>query len=287
MPSDTSPSDAALAGGNDLLLTFLQHESNDHTNPWAFGTAAVVNGGLFLLVILLGVRVVGHAPPGALHAGVRLDDLHLSIPYPAHQGGNGGGTNDLIDPTQGRPPRIERAPITTLQVPVLTDPTLRAEAAIPLPHDIKLFDDTKLPNVGMPNSTNVSLGSNGPGTNGGIGKGPNGGYGPGNGPGFGADQGPGIYVPGQGGVTAPVPIVTPEAEFSDEARRNKYQGVCMISLIVDAQGNPHNLRVIRSLGMGLDEKALEAVGLYRFKPALRQGRPVAVRMAVAVNFRLY
>ena len=61
-----------------------------------------------------------------------------------------------------------------------------------------------------------------------------------------------------GGVSAPVPIFTPEAEFSDEARRAKYQGVCLISLIVDAQGNPQNPRVVRPLGMGLDEKELEA-----------------------------
>ena len=70
---------------------------------------------------------------------------------------------------------------------------------------------------------------------------------------------------------------TPEAEFSDEARRAKYQGVCLISLIVDAQGNPQNPRVIRALGMGLDEKALEAVRKYKFKPAMKDGRtPVPV-----------
>ena len=60
-------------------------------------------------------------------------------------------------------------------------------------------------------------------------------------------------------VSAPVPLNNVEAEFSDEARRAKYQGVCLISLIVDAQGNPQNPRVVRALGMGLDEKALEAV----------------------------
>jgi TonB family protein len=287
MPSDLSPSNAAPAGDSDLLLAFMQQDSNDHTNPWAFGTAAVVNGGLFLLVILLGVRVVGHAPPGQLRTGIRLDDLHLTVPYPSHVGGNGGGANDLVDPTRGRPPRIEQVQLTSLQVPVLVSPTLRAEAAIALPPDIKLVDDSKLPNVGMPSSVNVGLASNGPGGHGGIGTGPNGGYGPGNGPGFGPDTGNGIEVPGQGGVSVPIPIVTPEAEFSDEARRNKYQGICMIAIIVDAQGNPHILRVARSLGMGLDEKALEAVSRYRFKPAMKQGRPVAVRMTVAVNFRLY
>jgi TonB family protein len=94
-------------------------------------------------------------------------------------------------------------------------------------------------------------------------------------------------VPGRGGVSQPIPIFTPEAEFSDEARRQKYEGVCMISVIIDAQGNPQSPRVVRRLGMGLDEKALAAVMKYRFKPARKDGRPVAVRISVMVNFRLF
>jgi TonB family protein len=79
-----------------------------------------------------------------------------------------------------------------------------------------------------------------------------------------------------------------EAEFSDEARRAKYQGIVLVALIVDTQGNPQNPRVIRSLGMGLDEKALEAVRQYKFRPAMKDGKtPVAVMINVEVNFRLY
>jgi TonB family protein len=61
----------------------------------------------------------------------------------------------------------------------------------------------------------------------------------------------------------------------------------MISVIVDARGYPRNPRVIRSLGMGLDEKALEAVQRYRFRPAMKDGRPVSAMINVEVNFRLY
>jgi TonB family protein len=61
----------------------------------------------------------------------------------------------------------------------------------------------------------------------------------------------------------------------------------MISVIVDAQGNPRNPHVFRALGMGLDEKAMEAVLRYRFKPAMKDGRPVPVMITVAVNFRLF
>ena len=89
------------------------------------------------------------------------------------------------------------------------------------------------------------------------------------------------------GVSEPQLIYSVDPEFSDEARRAKYQGVCIVSVIVDAQGNPQHVRVARSLGMGLDEKAIEAVKQYKFKPAYYQGHPVAVEMDVIVNFRIY
>ena len=142
----------------------------------------------------------------------------------------------------------------------------------------------------MHSSVNVTILSNGSGSHGGMGTGDDGGLGPGHGIGFGPGSiqglGDGVYTPG-GGVSAPIPVVTPEAEFSDEARRARSQGICMISIIVDAHGYPQNPRVIQHLGMGLDEKALEAVVKYRFKPAMKEGRPVASRITVAVNFRLY
>jgi TonB family protein len=98
----------------------------------------------------------------------------------------------------------------------------------------------------------------------------------------------GIYRVG-GGVSAPVPLLTPEVEFTPEARRAKYGGECLISLTVDAEGNPQDLKVFRGgLKYGLDEKALEAVRKYKFRPAMKDGRaPVPVRITVAVNFKLY
>jgi TonB family protein len=85
-----------------------------------------------------------------------------------------------------------------------------------------------------------------------------------------------------------VVLYEPEAEFSDEARRAKYQGVCIITLIVDKDGNPQNPHVTRALGMGLDEKALEAVRKYKFKPAMKDGKtPVSVMLSIEVNFRMY
>ena len=90
-----------------------------------------------------------------------------------------------------------------------------------------------------------------------------------------------------GKVTAPVALNHVEARYTDEARRKKIQGVCLITVIVDANGKPQNPRVIRSLDPGLDLKAIEAVNKYRFKPGMKDGVPVKVMITVLVNFWLY
>ena len=94
-----------------------------------------------------------------------------------------------------------------------------------------------------------------------------------------------IYHVG-GDVTAPKLVYAPDPEFTEKARRAKYQGVCVISPIVDPQGNPTRVQVVRHLGMGLDMKAVEAVKKYRFTPAMHFGKPVAVTVNIEVNFRV-
>ena len=263
------------------------------TNPWAIGTATIANGCVLAILILMGLSATINNPLNSpLGNKIHLSDFPLFAPSAAPPGGSdGGGSNELTDPTRGRLPRRDNMPIVPPQVPMLENPQLAVDPAIAIPLEIKLPDNPSLPNIGVYNSPNVRLISNGPGARSGIGSGSDGGVGPGQGIGFGPgfDQGVGnsIYRPGIGGVTNPIPLISPEAEFSDEARRNKYQGICMISVIVDARGYPRSPRVIRSLGMGLDEKALEAVQRYRFKPALKDGKPVAAMISVMVNFRLF
>ncbi|HTB97425.1 MAG TPA: energy transducer TonB [Terracidiphilus sp.] len=265
----------------------LSVSTAERTNPWAFGTATLINGALLALVLSMGLRTMVPRTPLQLqhHTPIAIQDLPLfAIPS---TGGSGGGANEATDPIQGHLPKIERIPLTPPQVPVLENPKLAIDPAIAAPQDIKLPDNPNMPTIGVYRSPNVTMLSNGPGSHAGIGTGDRDGLGPGGGPrGYGPGDSDGVYIPGNG-VSAPIPVFTPEAEFSDEARREKYQGVCMISVIIDAHGNPQNPRVIRSLGMGLDEKALEAVNRYRFKPAMKQGHPVAARIVVAVNFRLF
>ena len=270
----------------------VQDRMATNTNPWAVGTATLINGGLLALLLLMGVRAVlpPSQRPGSL-SNFKLDDFPLFAPKgdTAHGGGS-GGTNDPLDAIKGRNPKLDLHPVAPVQIPVLDNPKLPVENSVAVPPEVKLPDNA-LPMVGLHNSPNVTIVSGGPGSYTGIGNGPGGGVGPGAGPGWGPGKNGGfggdVYTPGSGGVTQPVPIFTPEAEFSDEARRQKYQGVCVISVIIDAQGYPQNARLVQTLGMGLDQKALEAVQRYRFKPARKDGKPVAARMTVMVNFRLY
>jgi periplasmic protein TonB len=264
------------------------------TNPWAIGSATAANAGLMVLLILSGLRSTIHNLPNApSDRSIQIRDFTLFAP-PTEKiagGGGGGGSNELTDPIVGRAPKQEMTPLVPPQIPMLNNPSLPIDPAIAVPLEIKLPDNLALPNIGVHKSPNVKLDSNGLGLSAGIGSGANGGDGPGKGTGYGPglDRGIGgsVYTAGVGGVSDPIPIVSPEAEFSDEARRSKYQGICMISVIVDAHGYPQNPRVTRSLGMGLDEKALEAVQKYRFKPATKDGKPVAAMITVMVNFRLY
>jgi TonB family protein len=86
---------------------------------------------------------------------------------------------------------------------------------------------------------------------------------------------------------APKPISTPAPSFSEEARRAKYQGVAVLSLLVDKTGQARNVRIVRPLGMGLDQKAVEVVSAWQFRPATKDGEPVDVLINVEVNFHLY
>lgn len=204
-------------------------------------------------------------------------------------GGGGGGTHNPVEASKGHLPKMAKQQITPPQVLKIEHPKLAVPATIVIPQPLKL-PDAKMPNIGVPQSQQVTLASQGGGSGSGFGTGSGGGIGSGNGGGVGPGEG-GNYGGGPmrvgGGVSAPQLIYSVDPEFSDEARRAKYQGVCVVSLVVDTQGNPQRIQIARALGMGLDEKAVEAVKQYKFKPAYYKGRPVPVVIDVEVNFRIY
>lgn len=90
-----------------------------------------------------------------------------------------------------------------------------------------------------------------------------------------------------GGIAPPVLLKSVTAKYTNEARKARITGICVVSLVIDANGIPQNPKVIKSLDPGLDEKALEAIRKYRFKPAMKGNQPVPVLVNVEVNFRLY
>lgn len=90
-----------------------------------------------------------------------------------------------------------------------------------------------------------------------------------------------------GGVSAPVPIYRPNPEHSKEAIDAKFEGDVVLSVVVDEKGNPRELKVIRPLGMGLDEKAIETAQKWKFRPGMKNGHPVPVQGTITVNFRLH
>jgi TonB family protein len=104
----------------------------------------------------------------------------------------------------------------------------------------------------------------------------------------------GIGGAGQGGadssigpdITFPVLLFKKDAAYSEEARKAKHSGFVVLNVEVDASGQPTNIQVNRSLGLGLDEKAIEAVSQWKFKPGMKDGKPVAVQAQVVVTFRL-
>jgi len=235
-------------------------------NPWAIGISTTLNLAILAIILFfIGRQVIKTVAPALLNTPIDVGDFKAPKDTTRAGGGGGGGDRSILQASKGKLPKIEDKPVVPPQVQTFDKPKIPMESAIMVQKNITLPDNPMLPNIGMKNSGNGN------------------GYGPGSG----GNTGGGVYQVG-GRVSAPVALNDVEAEFSDEARRAKYQGVCLISMIVDVNGNPQNPRVVRPLGMGLDEKALEAVRKYKFKPAMKDGKtPVPVMITVEVNFRLY
>jgi protein TonB len=195
--------------------------------------------------------------------------------------GGGGGQQGATPVSKGRLPKFADHQITPPKAPPMEQPKIRMpDATIEVQNDLKMASNA-MPNLGMPSSTLMGS-SMGNGNGMGLGSG----NGSGLGAGTGGDFGGGLAKIG-GGVSAPVLLYQVEPEFSEEARKAKASGNVLVNLIVDQQGHPQNVHVLRGVGMGLDEKAIAAVKQYKFKPAMEGGKPVAVEMNVEVNFQIF
>jgi protein TonB len=246
-------------------------------DPVATASAIVIYGLLILLIAFLIAKKVQFAAP------VKTAVTELTVPPPAPPKastmGGGGGQRGPTPVTKGTPPKFADTQIVPPNKPPVVEPKIHIEPTIEVQQDVKMA--SSIPQIGVANSpiVGMSLG-NGSGT--GLGSG----NGSGLGPGSGGNTGGGPKHIG-GGISSPIPIYTVEPEFSEEARKAKVAGNVLVNLWVGTDGLPSHVHVIRGVGMGLDEKAVEAVKQYRFKPAMENGKPVLVELNIEVNFQIF
>ena len=254
--------------------------------------SALVSGLLHAAAIVAVLTIGGVKNPSVIWKPVTLVGPDIgrylaSVPR-EKAGGGGGGTRSDTAASRGRLPRAAPRQFTppvakfenpTPQLPM--EPTLVMTLEIALP-------TIDLPRFGDPNGVSGPP-SGGHGSGGGIGDGEDGGVGNGRGPGYGPGPGGGGVTGGGGflgGVTEPVLLWKIEPEYTDEARRAKVQGTVVLHIEVDTLGQAQNITVRRSLGLGLDQRAIEAVRRWRFRPGYRNGKPSVTAAMVEVNFRL-
>ncbi len=205
-------------------------------------------------------------------------------------GGGGGGERMNTPPTRGKLPRWSMTQFTPpMATPRNPNPKLAMEPTLLGPPDLKV-PSPNLANYGDPLAKLIT-GSGGPGGGGGIGTGCCGGIGSGEGgglgPGSGGGTGGGVFRPGTGGVSYPTCAYCPTPTYSEEARKAKYQGVVVLQVIITPDGRATNINVVKGPGLGLEEKAVEAVRTWRFNPSIGpNGKPVAVSTFIEVSFRL-
>ena len=259
-----------------------------------YSTAQMVSAAVHVVIAVLVIWPFAKKIVQPTVQAIEVTDIspYLSKLPPAKDragGGGGGGEHKQQPPTQGKVPKFEMTRITPpLMTPhpipkLPSDPTLLGppELKIPSPND---------PNFGDPLAAMMSA-SAGSGAQGGMGTGEGGGIGSGTGgglgPGSGGGTGGGAFRPGTGGVGYPACLYCPEPQYSEDARKAKFQGIVVLQVIIQPDGHATNIQVVKGAGLGLDEKAIEAVRTWRFKPAIGpNGTPVATITPIEVNFRL-
>ena len=272
-----------------VLVRDIWGQYGRQKKSWALSLAA--QSALVLAVVGLASTPAGRQQIKNVTLLVLPSDLQPNPAPPKKvtaQGGGGGGDHSPLPASKGRLPKASPKQFTPpMAVLANLDPKLVMEPSIIAPPDVAL-PQVNISQYGDPLGR-LGPPSNGTGSGGGIGSGKGGGVGPGTGPGVGPGEGGGfgggVFRIG-GGVSAPALLSGKEPEYSEEARKAKQQGIVVLYVEVDPSGHARNIRVVQSLGLGLDEKAMEAVSKWRFKPGYKDGRPVTVAATVEVTFRL-
>lgn len=249
------------------------------------GTGASVAAHLALIAIV--VAIIQFAPkvlPAEISEQLKIDMIAF-LPIPGPGGGGGGGGDPKPEPPRKAEVAQKKDPIS-VPVQKAPDPTPEQPKEPPPPEPLVPFvpmaaAEVTLPGVVAQSATNVGGAGNGPGTGAGSGQGS------GMGPGYGGGFGGGAYRPGAG-ITLPVVLREVKPAYTADAMRAKVQGSVWLECIVMPDGSVGEVKVTRSLDpiFGLDQEAIKAAKMWRFKPGMRQGDPVPVIITIELTFTL-
>jgi protein TonB len=257
-----------------------------------------IHGSIILLILIPFLRAVSTVAkakgPDVLITPLDVSEYKAKMPAgpkPAG-GGGGGGDHELIAASKGKLPKFstqaQLAPPELIRNPnakLLVAPTLIG------PDNLKV-DSSNMDRWGDPLGKSITD-SNGSGSGGGMGTGSGGGIGSGTGgglgPGSGGGTGGGVFRAGENGVGMPVCVYCPKPEYSEEGRKARFMGTVYLNVVVLANGKAGEIKLIKGVGMGLDEKAIETVRTqWTFKPAIGpNGKPVPTIVPVEIAFQLY
>jgi TonB family protein len=286
------PADAVAADASVGLARIRRRIDNQHhlppmfassselwggsTNPGALASSALVQTSIVAILLLAGTTHIVRKPPTEI---TLLAPPPLVKPTEHRTGQRGGGGQHSPLPTlKGQLPR----PATKVFVPpaiTTAHPALVMDASLLAPADA-----WNAPASAIGDPLGIFGGTAGRGKGGGLGDGDGSGIGDNAGSGT-RDGETGIFGVGNG-VSRPEVISKADPEYSEEARKAKYSGSVILSIVVNTDGRAANIKVVKSLGMGLDEKAIEAVRRWLFRPGMNNGVPVRVRAQIEINFRL-
>jgi protein TonB len=263
------------------------------TSPLAVSATGHAIAIIMLLAIISSSAPRSTAPAPASHETARLATPRIVF-LPSQGSGRGGGGGGNRQPAPIR--RAERVGHDRVTVPVARPLSTTGRLVdMPAPAQQILLDAKPLASglfeqIGAPEG-GVGFGtSQGPGSGGGVGDGigigVGSGRGPGLGPGSGGGTGGGVYRPG-GSVTSPTILSQVRPSYTDDALRLKIQGSIVLELVVRRDGQPTDVRIVRSLDPGgLDEEAMRTVRLWRFNPGRLAGTPVDVLVTVVLDFSI-
>jgi TonB family protein len=281
----TKPADhtrASQLGLDDRPDEYCFAIENQHSKV---GTGASVAAHLALIAVV--VAIIQFAPkvlPPEIAEQLKVDMVAF-LPIPGPGGGGGGGGDPKPEPPRKAQVAEKKDPIS-VPVQKAPDPTPEQPKEPPpleplVPFVPMAAAEVTLPGVVSQSASNVGGAGSGPGTGAGSGQGS------GMGPGFGGGFGGGAYRPGSG-ITLPVVLREVKPAYTADAMRAKVQGSVWLECIVMPDGSVGEVKVTRSLDpiFGLDQEAIKAAKMWRFKPGMRQGDPVPVIITIELTFTL-